>query len=183
MRLHAAGDIHGVAPKVVGEFLGPDDAGNDGPAVHADADAPVELVAAVENADGLEHLEGGVGAGLGVVAAHERHAADHHVGVADGLDLLDFELLGDAVEAGENLVEELDGAVRRLLAGDAGEADDVGEEDGGVDETVDNGALAGLEALGDGLGQDVEEEALGLGAFDLQLGEVSLLLIAQALFF
>src|SRR6266540_2172518 len=40
-RLHAAGDVHGVAPEVVDEFFASDDPGDDRPA--ADADAKLEL--------------------------------------------------------------------------------------------------------------------------------------------
>ena len=57
----------------------------------------------------------------------------------------------------------------------------VGEHDGGLDEAVDNRPLPRLEALGDGLGQDVEQQALGLGALVLDLRNERLLLVPEAL--
>jgi hypothetical protein len=76
--------------------------------------------------------------------------------------------LGEAVEAGEQLVEERDEVLGVGLVGEQGEVHDVGEEDGDLGEALGDVALAVLEALGDGLRQDVEQEALGLLLLDLK---------------
>ena len=54
---------------------------------------------------GLDHLQRHGGDGLGVVRARLGDPAGDHVGVADGLDLLQAVALRDGVEAQEDLVE------------------------------------------------------------------------------
>src|SRR5690349_2376029 len=53
-----AGDVHGVAPDVVGEFARADDAGDERSGVDADAELPGEGVAGVEGMHAVEHGEG-----------------------------------------------------------------------------------------------------------------------------
>ena len=59
---HAAGEVHGVAPQIAGEFFGTDDTADDGAAFEADADLPRELMAAVKRAEIVKHIQGGLGA-------------------------------------------------------------------------------------------------------------------------
>src|SRR5262249_29129677 len=98
VRLHAARRVHGVAPQVVDELALADHARDDGAGVDADADA--ERLAARDRG---AHLERGGGDGGGVIVAARGDAADHHVRVADRLDLLEPVAVGDLVELGEDL--------------------------------------------------------------------------------
>ena len=137
---------------------------------------------AVKRAEVVEHVEGGLGAGAGVIGARRGDAADEHVGIADGFDFLEPVVFGDAVEGGEQIVEKLDGAVGGVFVDDLGEVHDVGEEHGAFEEAINDGAFALFEAVGDGLGQNVEQEAFGFGAFGAELQEGGLFLVAEAFF-
>ena len=59
-----------------------------------------------------------------------RRAGDHHVRVADRLDLLEALSLCERVETAEDLVEQGDNASRRFMGGERREVDDVGKQNG-----------------------------------------------------
>jgi hypothetical protein len=100
------------------------------------------------------------------------HARDREIAVADGLDLLHAMLGSDPVEFGDDAVEERDGALNAELLSELGEADEIGEKDRRLADAVGNLVVgARLQALGDGLGQDVGEQRVGLGARALGPGE------------
>src|SRR6266581_7142722 len=107
MRLHPAGGIDRIAPKVVGEFLLANDSGHDRPSVNADADGDGGVVTGVESLDHLSHTEGQFGGGLGMIAARLRETGDGHIGVANGLDLFQPKLRSKNVERAKNLVEDV----------------------------------------------------------------------------
>ena len=107
-------------------------------------------------ADGQGH----VGDRLGVAGARLGQPARDHVGVADGLDLLQTVPLGEGVERTEQVVEDLDDPLRGDPVAAPGEVDEVGEEHGDVGEGVGDDALLLHEAGGDRGGQDVEQQPL-----------------------
>ena len=113
-------------------------------------------------ADGGKHRERHVHDHGGVVGARLRDARDHHVGVADGLDLLEAVSLGERVEPAEDLVEHGHDPRRRLAGRERREVDDVGEQDRDLLAVVGDDAFAALEAIGDRARQDVEEQGVGL---------------------
>ena len=105
--------------------------------------------------DDVEHLQGEVRDGVGVILPGCRDTRGHHVGVADGLDLLDAVLIAEPVEGAEDLVEDphdLCGLARRCPRR---EPDDVREEH--RHPGVPLGDRPGLaeESVSDGDGQDV----------------------------
>jgi hypothetical protein len=92
-----------------------------------------------------------------------RHAGCHHVGVADGLDLLDTVHGRQAVEAAHHLVEEADGAFRSQRLGQRHEALEIGEQHRGFLEAVgDDGVGLVGQTVDDGVGEDVAQQRLGL---------------------
>ncbi len=115
-RLHAAGHVHGVAPDVVDELAAADDARDDRSVVHADAEGHPEAPCRFDTVQRRGQLECHVGHAGRVVRRPDGHATDHHVGVADGLDLLEAVRVDQPVEDTEDLVEdghELGGRHRR----------------------------------------------------------------------
>ena len=96
-----------------------------------------------------------------VILAWLRHAADDHVRVAAGLDLLQAVAVDQRVEVGVKTVEEPDQVARRGIAGPLGVAGDVGEQDGGVVVLVGNDvARRVFQAFGDRRRQDVGQQCL-----------------------
>src|SRR5829696_1373078 len=83
-----------------------------------------------------------------------------HVAVADRLDLLDLVAVDDFVKSREQTIEHPDDLARVESARKRSEVDDVREEDAGVVEVVRDRVGLGLQALGDLLGKDVEQERL-----------------------
>ena len=63
----------------------------------------------------VDHADGHAHHALGVVGHLHRQAAHRHVGIAHRLDLLDAELVGGIVEAGEQPVQQADDLGRRHL--------------------------------------------------------------------
>ena len=108
----------------------------------------------------VAHVQRHLGHRLGVVGPRLGQPAGDHVGVADGLDLLQPVALGEPVEAREQLVEGRTTCAGGSLAA-AGEAHHVGEQHRDVGEPVGDHRLAGFEPLGDRCGQDVEQQPLG----------------------
>ena len=153
--LHAAGHVHGVAPQVVAELAGPDHPGHHRAGVHADANCqrPTARIDAAGHlvANCQRHL----GHCLGVVGARVGQASGDHVGVADGLDLLQTLLLGEPVEDREQLIEGLHDLLWADPLAAPGEVHNVGEQDGDLGEGVGDHRFAGFEPGGDGGGQHV----------------------------
>ena len=158
----ALGRIHRVAPDVVGEFVLADDAGDDRSGVDADPHLPgrqAQLLALpVELGQVIEDPQRAQRGIQRVRAIGFRHAADGEIGIADRLELFQTMSGHDVVEPGEVLVELVDD-VRRLHAFDeAGEAGEVDEDHGRRVEEARLNALAGLELLGDGGRQDIQQQ-------------------------
>ena len=99
-----------------------------------------------------------------MIGARQADAGDRHIAVADGLDLLHPVTRGQAVELGDDLVEQRDRARRAELLRKLGEADEVAEQDRRLGDAVGDLRVGPfLQPLGDGLGQDVGEQRIGLG--------------------
>ena len=80
------------------------------------------------------------------------NAAGGHVGVADGFDFLDVVAGDDFIEEAEVVVELGDELAGVEFLGDGGEADGVGEHDGGGRVAAAFDAIVLLELVGDGRG-------------------------------
>src|SRR5256886_15095754 len=65
--LHALGDVHGVTPQIVDEFLAPNDPGDDRPAADADAHVETSAISGVQARHDLQHVERHFGHGFRVV--------------------------------------------------------------------------------------------------------------------
>ena len=100
-------------------------------------------------------------------------AGDHHVRVADRLDLLEAVPLGERVETAEDIVEHGHHAGRRLLGREWREVDDVGEQDRHLVVVVGDDPFSGFQPIGDRARQDVEQQGVGLrlGAETLTVDE------------
>lgn len=81
------------------------------------------------------------------------------LGLASRLDLLQAELLGQAVERAEDLVENANDALRHRPPCEWREVDHVGKHDGDVVVAFGDDPNLALEPFGDCLGQDVQEQA------------------------
>jgi len=104
-----------------------------------------------------------------VVRPGDWNSARNHVGVADGLDLFQAALLGEQIEGGKNLVQEVDDLLRANVSSEGGKADQIGEENGSVGVVIDDVQFAGFHASSDGFGQNVLQKLFGLFAFGLEL--------------
>jgi hypothetical protein len=162
------GDVHGVAPEVVDELLLADDTGDHRPGTDADAQFEAHLVE-LKSSCSRRHISSAMSASArSDVAALVVEAGGHHVGVADGLDLLQAILLGQFVEAREDLVEHGENLLRRQAFGDPGEVHDVGEHHRDFGKAVGDRLGAVLQAFGDRRRQDVEQQSLRTLLLDLQ---------------
>ncbi len=93
-----AGDIDRVAPQVVDELLLADHAGHHRPGADADADLHPGGVDGEVPVQQVAHGQRHVGDRGAVIVGVLIQATGHHVGIADGLDLLQAEALGQFVE-------------------------------------------------------------------------------------
>ena len=109
---------------------------------------------------------------LEMIRAPDRHASDDHVGVADGLDLLEVARVDEGVEHAEYLVEEPDELLGIHRGRHRGEPDDIGEEQRHVVVAIGDQPFTGSDPIGDGLREDVEQqlEVLLVGHLQLALG-------------
>ena len=107
---------------------------------------------------------------------HGDHAEPDHVHA---------ELLGQFVERRENAVEHGEHLLRRHAFGQPGEIDDIHEHHGDIGKAVGDSLLLVFQTLGDGTGENVEQQALGALLFAAQLamggGQAGAVLLAQGL--
>ena len=96
---HAACGIHRIAPDVVGEFVGADDAGNDRTRVNADPGLELQAGCRGDRLHLVEHAQRQRGNTHRMIGLRFGNSCRHHVGVADGLDLFHPLLGGQAIEA------------------------------------------------------------------------------------
>lgn len=67
---------------------------------------------------------------FGVIRHPDRYPADHHVSITYGLHFVHVIRVYGGVEAGVEIVEQIDDLKRGRMGGDGREADDIGEVDG-----------------------------------------------------
>ena len=179
---HAAREVHGVAPQVVGKLLGADDAGDDRPGVDADPHVERRGEGCREARQLRLHRERETRNGGGVISARHGQAAHDHVGVADHFNFFEAVLVAEMVEGGEDFIQP----AHEFGGGDGcrevREADEIAEQHGDLGKTVGDDFFAALQPLGDGLGQDVQQEPFGKFLLGLQLLEERLLLVAEPFF-
>ena len=89
VRLHAAGEVDGVAPEIVGELMPTDHSGNHGPGVDANPHFKGKVSALHHATKRFEHPECHCRNGLRMVVASHGYAGNRHVGIADRLNFLD----------------------------------------------------------------------------------------------
>ena len=150
-----------VAPQVVQEALAADDAGDDRPGVDADPEHEVEVADGTVGARGGDHVEREQGQDAGVVGPRVGDARRDHVGVADGLDLLEAVALGERVELAEQSIEQPDDLGRRQPVRSRREVDDVREQHRRRRELVGDRLRRVLQPLGDRAREDVQQQVLG----------------------
>ena len=157
-------EVYGVAPDVVAELLASDDAGHDRPRRQPHAHVQVVAGLGAELADGVLHGKRHMGQAKREVGRGLGDAGRDHVGIADGLDLLDAVALGQAIEHGDQRVQHRYGLAGAEAARERHEARDVGKEDRRLGERVGHGLGGlGLQPLDNGVRQDVAQERVGLG--------------------
>src|ERR1019366_5514652 len=100
-----AGEIDGVAPKIVSQLLASDYAGHQRASADPSANAQRSAILAVKPANLGSQVEGQPGHGLGVVRPRVANPAGHHVSVAEGLDGFQAVLLHEAVKRREDFVQ------------------------------------------------------------------------------
>ena len=101
----------------------------------------------------------------------DRNPARHHVVGADGADLLAAVLGGETVEAREDVAEQRHHRLGLELLRHRGEPDDVGKEHADPGVVLGDDPPVVLEYGRHLPGEDVEQQALGLGLFGLEHAE------------
>ena len=113
-------------------------------------------------------LHGGMYHTFGMAIVRHGNAARAHVGVADGLDLLQTVLLDDLVEGPETIIQFRNHFLRGEPVGDDGETFEIREQDGDAlikSRRSRSRLLQLLRHLGR---QDVQQEAFDLGLLAVQ---------------
>jgi hypothetical protein len=98
-----------------------------------------------------------------MIRARLREATHHHITVANGLDFLQAILLGNIVKRREDRIQDLHDTLGCQTSRHGREVDNVGEQDGDFAELIGNRSLPLLEALGNRLRQDIQQESFRLG--------------------
>eukprot|EP00128_Syssomonas_multiformis_P009287 Colp12_sorted_trinity150504_noHs@17765 len=98
-----------------------------------------------------------------------RHTGHNHVGVTDGLDLVDVVVIEDRIELGVKTVEQLDDLHRGTATSNCCEADDIGEVDTSAVVLFSLDLLALLEIVGDRLRKKFVQELLSLLLLNFEL--------------
>src|SRR3990172_1007379 len=108
MRLHAAGDIHRVAPHVIYEFAASNHTRNHCTGI--DSKSKTYSLATAKGMQGniLAHFNSHADQRLRMIAATARYAGGHHVAVANRTDLFDIVFIKQGVEKREYLVKQFD---------------------------------------------------------------------------
>src|SRR5581483_12442030 len=115
--LHAAGDIDGIAPYVIAEFLLADDAGDDAATMKSDADVDRVPIGIVHMFDCLQEVQRKVShVARGETPSRSVRAGDGHVLVADRFDFLHAIAVAEVVKQHAHLAQDGDDALRRKAA-------------------------------------------------------------------
>ena len=122
------GEIHRLAPYVVGEFVGADHPGHHRAPGDADPDLEIDAVSGGKPLDEIGQSQRHAREPRQMVGLWLAHAGDRHVAVAGGLDLLHAVRRREPVELGDDLVEKRHGTRRAKPLGKLGEADEIAEQ-------------------------------------------------------
>ena len=173
-RLHAAGQVHGVAPQIVDEFDRADDASHHRPGVETDTELQVGATIPIELPKNAKHVQSHLGHYSGVVRTRLRQTAYCHVAITNRLDLLDAVPLAGRVKPAKQVIEQRNQFPSRCLRRESGEAYHIGEKNRDLSKSVGDALLAVLQALRDRARQDVQKQALVLRVLLLdELGMLS----------
>ena len=94
---HPARYVHGVAPKIVNEFVATDDPGDHRSGIHPDPDLDTVVEGTLELLHLPQNVDRETGDRLGVIFPRRRKAGHRHVGVPDRLDFFQAMFLGDQI--------------------------------------------------------------------------------------
>ena len=115
--------------------------------------------------DRRQHIHRQKGHGLGMTRFRLWQTADHHVGVPNGLDLLQAVLFGEFVKSEKYLIEFGYQSIRRYHARILCEIDDISEQNTDVVVLFRNGALACLQNPSRFSRQYVQQQLVGFFPF------------------
>ena len=111
-RLHATGDVNGVAPNVQGGFISPDPSGNDGTGMNTDAQFPEILMLGNFLRPKRKHvcvyLHGHQNHSYRMYSALIGYATCRHIGIANGFNLFNPVLLHNGIKTKEKMIELVD---------------------------------------------------------------------------
>eukprot|EP00964_Phaeocystis_antarctica_P092194 scaffold59250_cov63-Phaeocystis_antarctica.AAC.2 len=129
-------------------------------AVHADPRTHAQPARGRLCRDRRDHLDGELHDGLLWLGARRERAGAHHVGIADGLDLVCAKLVGELVESLEELRDKVDHLLGRVVLRQLCEADQVTLQHSHllVARDLAHGALRDL--LHDRRGERVEQQVV-----------------------
>jgi hypothetical protein len=113
----------------------------------------------------------------------KRHTGRGHIRVSSRFDLLDAMQIGEFIECGKHLIQQLNEGTRRGLRRKAREADQIREQHRDFFETVHDPLFAVLEARGDRVRQNVEEQPIRAHTLIFDLPQIDLLTLSQPFFF
>ena len=182
MRLRAARQVDRVPPQIVDKFFLPNDAGDHRPRANADAHLQFRAALAVEALHGGVHAQGHSRRRKGVIPMRKRHTGRSHIRVSSRFDLLDAMQIGEFIECGKHLIQQLNEGARRGLRRKAREADQIREQHRDFFETVHDPLFAVLEARGDRVRQNVEEQPIRARTLIFDLPQIDLLTLSQPFF-
>ena len=172
MRFQARGQVHRLAPDVVGKLVGADHPGHDGAARDADADAQVDALRLRQLGHDAGQRQRQPGEAAAMVVLRAADSGHGHIAVADGLDLLHAMERREPVEFRDEAVEDLHRARRAERLRQRSEADEIGEHHGGIGHGVgDARPRRCLQAVDDRYGENILEQPVGLGAGAVRLGQ------------
>ena len=123
MRFHTTGDVHGIAPNVVHEFVGPDDPRHHVARVHPEAHLQRDRQVVIRPLDSLEHRQRRISDRVRIVRARLGHAAGQHVGVSNRLDFFDPKTERQLVKLRKQSVQKPNHVSGRQLGRKCGETD------------------------------------------------------------
>ena len=157
---HAGGDIDGVAPDIELIALLTDDAGNDRTGMNADPDLPAEM--GIDQGRG--HLQPAANRRADRIVDLAEQSGHGHEAVANGLDLFEPVLGGDALENDEERIEPRHHVLGFVLVAIGGEVGHVAEQDRDILVTPRNHRADAADLVGGYLRQQRVEQLVGLVA-------------------
>src|SRR5258708_28502677 len=106
MRLHPAGDIHCIAPHVVGKLAGADHSGNDRAGINPNAEAHLATRPKSMRGKVVAHFQCHADESLRMIRATTRYTRGDHITVPDRPNLFNTIFIQQGVKKRKNLVQE-----------------------------------------------------------------------------